>query len=86
MIAIESGALLTVVVAAISTGIGIGATWYFARRHYSKPVEPITRQEAELEMVKNTSRAAVTMLIVVAIFGAVALAIYGLIALLSQSG
>ena len=70
MIVIESSVLLTVSSTIVSVIVSVAATWYFARRHYTKRTVPITRQEIELEKVKNEFRSdALVAVFLIVFFG-----------------
>ena len=87
MIVIESSALLTIASTVAGMIVSIGATWYFAKRHYSKNGEPASPQQIELEIVKNRFRFLATIVIVSSAFFLLLFGIYGLIVIgLNQSG
>ena len=57
VLAIDSGALVTIVTTIISIVLTFGITWYFARRHYLRPrPEKITSTDIELERVRLAAR------------------------------
>ncbi len=53
---IESSALITVVVAAISTMLSAVVTWYFSKRRYAVPTQSVTPTDLEMEKLRITAR------------------------------
>ena len=54
MIAIESGVLVTVAVALLTSGLSIAATWYFARRRFDIPSQRSGVRESSLRSAHRT--------------------------------
>ena len=56
MITLESDALITIVVAIVSTVVSSIATWQFSKRRYTRARKQITEADIQLERVKNEFR------------------------------
>ena len=56
MITLESDALITIVVAIVSTLVSSVATWQFSKRRYARARKQVTEEAIQLERVKNEFR------------------------------
>ena len=69
MVVIETGVLITIALAIVSSAVSVAATWYFAKRRYDKSSRPLTEIDLPLEQLKQDTT--VRSMIYLTVFGMV---------------